>query len=178
MARDFNNDGKLDLVSFSSGSSLSLIFLLGNGDGSFQSYYHSLEGPEGNNPNIHPLFIGDINRDGRPDLVEGNKVPYQLSIYFNSNINCAYGAFKPTIYPTGASQNIWQPATSIMIPNLTWPGRTKAATRSASGWGMAMALLKPPRTIQLETSRWRQQSVILIMTANPTWLLPIATAPR
>ena len=71
MSGDFNNDGKMDLVVTDPGD---VIFsdlvsvLLGNGDGTFQSHvdYHTDTSPE-------TLNIGDLNRDGNPDLVVGTR---------------------------------------------------------------------------------------------------------
>lgn len=72
---DFNGDGKLDLVDMGDG----LQVMLGNGDGSFQSPIDFLA-VCGNFP---PLFhygpiLGDVNHDGRLDLVEACMNPAPL----------------------------------------------------------------------------------------------------
>jgi hypothetical protein len=69
---DLNNDGKLDLVIYSSTNSvhhLTLIFL-GNGDGTFQSPI-DLQIPAGFLGDLFPsqLAVADLNNDGKLDLV-------------------------------------------------------------------------------------------------------------
>jgi hypothetical protein len=67
---DFNGDGKLDLVAWTSSPYLNtapsyLSVFLGNGDGTFQGTIHVPTPP---NPVAASLPVGDFNGDGKPDL--------------------------------------------------------------------------------------------------------------
>jgi hypothetical protein len=86
---DFNRDGKLDLLVFSTnpalpdGSTGPLYELLGNGDGTFQPAKLLLS-------SVGSPVVADVNRDGHPDIVSlltpnigvlGPQTPMQFSIY-------------------------------------------------------------------------------------------------
>lgn len=67
---DFDRDENLDVVIGSYGSQTpasSIFFLKGKGDGSFET---AVASPAGTNP--WDLAVGDLNRDGVPDLVASN----------------------------------------------------------------------------------------------------------
>jgi hypothetical protein len=63
---DFNNDGKLDIVSAGSGVSVGMSVLLGNGDGTFQAAINSAT--QAVYMGQSPLLIADFNQDGNLDI--------------------------------------------------------------------------------------------------------------
>ena len=69
---DFNGDGKPDVaVSSSIGNTVNLFF--GNGDGTFQPAVSLSVGPSGSH--IIDLAQGDVNGDGKPDLIASYFIP-------------------------------------------------------------------------------------------------------
>jgi uncharacterized protein (TIGR03437 family) len=96
---DVNGDGKLDLLVLSQGTSPAsdpggVMVFLGKGDGTFQA---AVSYAVGSNPSA--LAVGDVNGDGKPDLVVGT---YDLN--FNSYVAVMLGngdgTFKnPVLYP-------------------------------------------------------------------------------
>ncbi len=76
---DFNGDGKLDIAFCNQTGQVGV--LLGNGDGTFQA---PLFTPVANS--IYSFAIGDINSDGKPDLVisQYGSVQSQFVVYFGN----------------------------------------------------------------------------------------------
>ena len=89
---DFNNDGKLDLVTANGGAS-TLSVLLGSGAGTF--------GPATNYPvGTTPIsvVVGDLDADGHPDLVSENIGSNTVTVLLGSGTG-SFGA--ATSYPVG-----------------------------------------------------------------------------
>jgi FG-GAP-like repeat/Putative Ig domain/FG-GAP repeat len=74
VAGDFNGDGKLDLAVADAGAS-SVLVLLGNGDGTFQS---PITIAVGNGPDA--IAVGDFNNDGKIDLAVTNSVDNTVTL--------------------------------------------------------------------------------------------------
>jgi hypothetical protein len=73
---DLNGDGKQDLVTANVFDTVSVI--LGNGDGTFKAPTNYATGPTGQNPDS--VAVGDVNEDGKPDLVVLNAESGKISV--------------------------------------------------------------------------------------------------
>ncbi len=93
---DFNGDGRSDIVTASlDNPSQSVAVLLGNGDGTFQSARHA-----GVGVHLQSLALGDLNRDGRTDVVLANFTRHRVSVLLGNGD----GSFQPAVnYSTSLS---------------------------------------------------------------------------
>lgn len=97
LAADFNNDGRPDLVTRSTTTSLTV--LINNGDGTFQS-------PQiypVNQPTVRVFATGDFNGDGKIDLFAYGRDNSALSAIFMSVfLGKGDGTFQPPINSSGS----------------------------------------------------------------------------
>ena len=81
---DIDGDGHLDYVGVQFWQSLvagaNLGYALGNGDGTFQNWV-TIFGFDGG---VGGLVIGDVNNDGRPDVIVSDPDSTQLSVFLNN----------------------------------------------------------------------------------------------
>jgi hypothetical protein len=120
---DFNRDGALDIVT---GVDNILTFFLGKGDGTFQR--QDIAGLT----NVTPYYIysGDLNNDGKPDLVLANRWGCSIHVLLNTsaadagpNITIASEeqkntviAGKCTVSNTDGVQFRWVEGANVLIP--------------------------------------------------------------
>jgi hypothetical protein len=92
---DVNRDGKPDLIVANRDDQVDGIvsILLGNGDGSFKP---KVDYVVAGNP--HPLYVNDVNCDGKPDIISASNLVSKVSVLLGKG----NGAFNASVnYPIG-----------------------------------------------------------------------------
>jgi hypothetical protein len=118
---DLNGDGHPDLLVGSNCGTCangSVIVMLGNGNGTFQAAVSYNSGGWG----ALPLGVGDVNGDGKPDLVVLNQCPSENS--------CATGVVAILL---GNGDGTFQAATSVPTPSLSSAGVLTLADFNGDG---------------------------------------------
>lgn len=131
---DFNRDGKLDVALLTSGSTCgpTVEVYLGNGNGTF-----SLGPTYAVGTSVASIAVGDLNRDGIPDLAVGTLSGYcgQYASIINVLLGVGDGTFQAPI--TTVTGNT---ITSIAIGDFNFDGKQDIAI-SNGGWNDISVLL-------------------------------------
>lgn len=142
-AADFRNDGKLDLVwtdplitAIDGCGNTGLWVAKGNGDGSFQA-------PQMEPTGFYPgwSLIGDVNGDGKPDIVAVNYASPSISVLLNNGA----GEFKPPLIfripPMGSTFFPFDvlPANNAIAADLNGDGKTDLVLSLSNGAAILLA---------------------------------------
>ena len=126
---DLNGDGKLDVAVANSLSS-SVSVLLGNGDGTFKSHVDYVTNSGSRGP--FSVAIGDLNGDGKPDLVTANISTSTVSVLLGNGD----GTFQPHAdYAAGIN------AYSVAIGDLNGDGKPDLVAGNPDGTNSVSVLL-------------------------------------
>lgn len=136
IAADFNGDGKIDLA----GAGLNVRVMLGLGDGSFRS---QVEYPAGGY--TQDIAAGDLNNDGRTDLVVTNNNPQIGLTIIMGNGDGTFGA--PTSYANDAGAD----SPSVVIADFDRDGRLDVVAAHQ------IACFNAPCVVADSISLWRGQ---------------------
>ena len=97
---DLNNDSTLDIV-FASHDSYNITILSGDGQGGFTVSPNSpVVMKNGSHPHTHGLAIGDLNKDGKHDLVTGNNADNDVAVALGDG-NGGFTKAKDSPFPVG-----------------------------------------------------------------------------
>jgi uncharacterized protein (TIGR03437 family) len=117
--KDFNGDGKADLVVSHCCGATDMTYLQGNGDGTFLPEAHFNGGA-----NPFAVAVADLNGDGKPDLIVGGTSPLSVTPLLN---NAVPAAASPIAVTSAASYAV-PPVAPGMIAVIWWNGGPDFAT--------------------------------------------------
>jgi Calx-beta domain-containing protein/VCBS repeat protein len=156
-AGDFNNDGRIDLVTGMSGDDGAVSVLLGNGDGSFQSPRYSFWNTGyWDGEAIYDIAVHDLNADGNLDLA----VSLQGHIYVLMGHGQGYFGLSTTFRTSSCST-----APSVVAADFNRDGQADLAW---SNWDTAVV------DVALNNGQGCFQPVQSYATANQFWELTVA----
>jgi len=129
---DVNGDGKPDLVTANEYSN-EVSVLLGNGDGTFQPPAHFAVAAGG-----RPLSvaIGDVNGDGKPDLVTANSYTGDMSVLLGNGD----GTFRPPTNFAAGDHNPFSSPIWVAIGDVNRDGRPDLITVEAGDQAVSVLL--------------------------------------
>jgi FG-GAP-like repeat/Bacterial Ig-like domain (group 3)/FG-GAP repeat len=161
-AQDFNGDGKVDLVTTNSGDN-TVTVLLGNGLGGF-AVAPSSPFTVGNSPEA--IAVGDVNGDGKPDIVASNLSDGTVTILVGDGL----GGFAPAAgspFPAGTSPS------ALAFGDFNGDGSLDLAIANTGANGVTVLLGSPfPTTAALTTTAVSPiahgSSATLTLTVAPT----------
>jgi hypothetical protein len=128
VCRDINKDGKLDLAIVAH-NSYAVTILLGDGKGGFAPMPGSPFSPKrGEHPHTHGLAVGDLNGDGRLDLVTANSDDGDVAVMLSdgkggfgvagaSPFPCGKGPYPIALADINADGKL-----DLLVPNCATPG--------------------------------------------------------
>jgi hypothetical protein len=134
-AGDLNGDGKLDLATANSTSNVAAV-LLGRGNGTFQA---PATYSTGTNSYPNYVAIGDVNGDGKNDLVSSNNYSAGLAVLLGNGNGTFQAA---TIYFTGAR------VVGVVLRDLNADGKLDLITSNTSNSAVGVLLGKGDGTFQ------------------------------
>ncbi|MGY3091205.1 hypothetical protein ACVWYF_004271 [Hymenobacter sp. UYAg731] len=128
---DVNGDGRLDIAATNTGAGTVSVFLnSASPAGSFSpatTYASGLTAPIG-------ITIGDVNADGRPDLVMGSNMGTGVGVLLASATTL--GTFTPALtYASGSTGTV-----SVALGDVNGDGRTDLVTANSSGATVSVLL--------------------------------------
>lgn len=126
VAADFNADGFLD-VAVANLPSAEVSVLLGRGDGGFAP---QIRYPLAERAYPHAIAVGDINDDGRPDLVTANEGTDDVSIL----LGLGNGQFRPHAATFAVGDSPW----AVVVEDFDGDGRMDIATANRKDNGVAV----------------------------------------
>ena len=138
--RDFNGDGKADLMVSHCCGETDLTYMQGNGDGTFQTEVHFNSAA-----NSFALASADLNGDGKPDLIVAGTQPLSLTPFLNNAAAVVLGITKThtgnfsagqngATYSVGVSNAGSAPTSGTVTVTDTMPSGLTPVSMAGTGW--------------------------------------------
>ena len=151
---DFNRDGKLDLAVANAGSS-SVLLLLGNGDGTFET---GLTYSVGSQPSS--IAAGDFNGDGATDLVIANRG--------SSNVSLLLGYGNGT-FSTGSTYDVGTEPRSVVSGDFNRDGKLDLAVANRGSNTVSVLLGNGNGTFQAAVNYGAGSNPVSIAMRDFNW---------